>query len=137
MSNILEFCKSLPQDSCRYFDTKGNGEEWDGCQDEKYNKLQLLDHVRGLLDQGQKVELYSLSRKEWVLVVKGSPGNQLQLLEFLDIDATSGSRIGCLRIKGDKVLLVITDAQGQKVILNTYSRNFWLLCLLIMTCSRI
>jgi hypothetical protein len=136
MSNILEFCKSTPSDSCRYFDTKGNGEEWEGIN-VKYNKLQLLDHVKELLDQGQKVELYSLSRKEWVLAVKGSPGNQLQLLEFLQADAGSGSVIGCLRIKGDKVLLVSTDAQGEKVILNTYGRNFWLLCLLIMTCTRI
>lgn len=118
MSNILEFCSRLSQDALRYFETKGNGEEWTSQEDVKYNKLQLLDHVREMLEQGHKVELYSAARKEWELLVKGSPGNQIELLEFLQVESGGGCRIGCLRIKADTVLLVITDAQGEKVLNN-------------------
>ena len=118
--SIQEFCKGLPEENvCRYFDTKGNGEEWTcilkDAQDVKYNKLRLLDLVRGKLDQGEKVELYSLVRKEWELVVSGSPGNQIALLEFLEVETANECRIGCLRLKEDNVLLVATDAQGEKV----------------------
>jgi DNA mismatch repair ATPase MutS len=67
-----------------------------------------------MLDQGQKVELYTMVKKDWELAVKGSPGNQVELLEFLEVESSCGVKIGCLRIVRDKVLLVITDAQGEK-----------------------
>ena len=114
MISPREFNSSLPtHDTVRYF-TRGTGEEWNCVDEFKYNKLKLLDLVKENLELGLKVELYSLVKKDWELVVQGSPGNQIEILEYLQSETVQGCLIGSLGIKNDAVNLVFTDAQGEK-----------------------